>query len=86
MLQTSKLGNPRIQTVSLQFSAYMAGNCKLGGHAIQRCRLPARVWCAQARGCVTSYGPGVRSTAASAVAASASRIAAPSRALDSART
>jgi hypothetical protein len=32
------------------------------------------------------HGPGVRSTAASAVAASASRIAAPSRALDSART
>jgi len=32
------------------------------------------------------YGPGVRSTAASAVAASASRIAAPSRALDRART
>ena len=32
------------------------------------------------------YGPGVRSTAASAVAASASRTAAPSRALDSART
>ena len=35
---------------------------------------------------VTSMGPGVRSTAASAVAASASRIAAPSRALESART
>ena len=33
-----------------------------------------------------SYGPGVRSTAASAVAASASRIAAPSRAFESART
>ena len=37
-------------------------------------------------GLAEGYGPGVRSTAASAVAASASRIAAPSRALDSART
>ncbi len=33
-----------------------------------------------------TYGPGVRSVAASAVAASASRIAAPSKALESART
>lgn len=37
-------------------------------------------------GCRGAYGPGVRSTAASAVAASASRIAAPSSAFESART
>lgn len=85
MLPASDIRNRRIQSVSLQFPAYMAGKCRLDGHPPTVADLGARVVRTGARMC-DDYGPGVRSTAASAVAASASRIAAPSRALDRART
>ena len=71
VLASGQLGNCVIKRVSLLFASHREAKSRLA-----EIRPPEG----------GDQGPGVRSTAASAVAASASRIAAPSRALDSART
>lgn len=85
VLAAGQLGDRHIPPTSLHPIGYNPRKCRLVGHATTVTRPDARVALTTARMCDV-YGPGVRSTAASAVAASASRIAAPSRALERART
>src|SRR5215212_8939339 len=92
VLPAGELGDPVVAFASPPRTGTIPGFGGLAGHAAEgggrgRARGARfvsflRLKCRER----VTYGPGVRSTAASAVAASASRVAAPSRALDSART
>lgn len=85
MLPLRELNNSALESLSLHLPPLRGGKCRLGGHAATVAALTLRVVRQGGQMCGV-YGPGVRFTAASAVAASASRIVAPSRALDNART
>ncbi len=97
ILAFREAGDQAIWALRLHLDPDIGLRCKLGGHGTRLAGRPSEV--ARCRSIVRSeiaarmrdlaglgYGPGVRSTAASAVAASASRTAAPSSAFESART
>src|SRR6188474_1342712 len=81
MLTASQFGHRQVQPTRLHPVGHRPRGCRRAGHGTTVSPATLRVTRGGARVC-GGYGPGVRSTAASAVAASASRIAAPSRALE----